>query len=56
MKKGYKKPALSVIELDILDIITTSGMDKGPERSIMNAKSAAVDPDEGWDWSMFKSY
>ena len=52
MRKNYKRPIINTIELDMLDIITTSGMmDKGPLRNTVETTSAG----EGGSYSKAKS-
>ena len=53
MRKSYKKPIINTIELDMLDIITTSGMmDRGPLRSTVETTTAAG----GGSYSKAKSH
>ena len=55
MKKNYAKPEINVIELGMLDVITTSGIDAGGRGQIPTNRGAKSES-AGYDWSMFKTY
>ena len=57
MKKQYKKPIIGVVNLEIFDVITTSGFDGGPKRMGASPRKSMTqgiaNPSENEGWTGF---